>query len=75
MLVVQRVQVSSSAIASVGFDPPSNTLEVTFTSGRVYRYFSVPRSVVDAVLGAESVGAAFNRLVRDRYPATPVSGS
>ncbi len=54
-------------IASIGFDPSSNTLEVEFTTGRVYRYFAVPRSVPAAVLASESAGETFNRLVRDRY--------
>jgi hypothetical protein len=51
----------------LGYDDAANVLEVEFTTGRVYRYYAVPRSVVAEVRASDSVGAAFNRLVRDRY--------
>jgi lysyl-tRNA synthetase class 2 len=66
------MRIGSSAIAAVAFDERANTLEVEFRGGRVYRYSAVPRSVVDTVLASESVGAAFNALVRGRYPYVEV---
>jgi hypothetical protein len=65
---VRRTAVDSRSIAAVGYDDATNVLDVEFTTGYVYRYFGVPRSTVEAVLGAESVGRAFNVLIRGRYP-------
>jgi hypothetical protein len=64
---MQRVALSSSVIASVGFDPSTHTLDVRFHSGKNYRYFMVPASVYEALIRSESIGAFFNREIRDRY--------
>lgn len=37
---MQRVSVISSALASVGYDELTKTLEVLFHSGHVYQYWS-----------------------------------
>jgi len=44
------------------------TLEIEFCRGTVYRYFEVPRSVFDGLLGADSAGSYFNRYIRNRFP-------
>jgi hypothetical protein len=69
---VQRTQVSSSAIQSVGYDPETAVLEVEFTSGELYRYFAVPRSVHRELLKAESPGHYFGEHVREVYPTEHV---
>lgn len=70
---MQRVPVTSTSIASLGYDAATSTLEVEFETGAVYRYFAVPRAVHDALLKAESIGQTFNVVVRGRYPWTPVA--
>lgn len=65
---MRRVPVSSSVLASVGYDGDTALLEIEFTSGDVYRYFAVPPSVHRALLDAASPGAYFNRNISDRYP-------
>jgi hypothetical protein len=62
---MQRTRVDSEAIAGVGYE--GTTLEVEFTTGRVYRYFDVPREAHEALMRAESRGAYFNRWIRPRY--------
>jgi len=42
-------------------------LELTFRSGAIYRYFAVPRPVVDGLIAAESKGTYFNTHVRNRF--------
>jgi hypothetical protein len=69
---VRREPVASESIASIGYDPDAATLEVEFTSGRVYRYFAVPASAHRRLLAADSVGAHFNAEVRTRYPHAEV---
>jgi hypothetical protein len=64
---MQRLPVSSRSVASVGWDPTSRTLEIEFTSGRVYRYFEVPEIVYHGLVRAESIGQFLNERIRDRY--------
>lgn len=42
---MNRTSVTSSNIASIGYDPSSLTLEVEFTDGSIYQYFDVPEAV------------------------------
>jgi uncharacterized protein YndB with AHSA1/START domain len=62
---MRRTRVQSEAIRSVGHS--AATLEVEFTTGRVYRYFDVPVRVFEALMSAESHGEYFNRHVRNDF--------
>lgn len=61
---------NSSNISSVSYMPLQGTEEekgnitVTFKSGMVYSYSEVPLKVVDQMLNSESIGKAFNELIR-----------
>jgi hypothetical protein len=70
---MRRLGVESSAIRSVGYDADLAVLEVEFTSGDVYRYHAVPRSVHRALMDAESKGRYFVAHIRDVYPTVRVS--
>jgi lysyl-tRNA synthetase class 2 len=61
------IPVHSSLIRSVTYAADA-TLTVRFHSGAVYRYFTVPRSTLDAFLAATSKGTHFNRYIRDGFP-------
>jgi hypothetical protein len=65
---MKRAPVSSSSIASVGYEAGLATLEVEFASGAVYRYFAVPAAVHVQLMSAPSKGAFLNRFVRDVFP-------
>jgi hypothetical protein len=67
---VDRAPVSSSSIASVGYDAVTRILEVEFVHGHVYRYRDVPDPVVRAFLSAPSLGAYLNANIRDAYRCT-----
>ena len=41
---MDRTPVSSSNLASVGYDPSTKTLEIEFNDGAVYQYDDVPES-------------------------------
>jgi hypothetical protein len=64
---VRRTPVSSSTVASVGYNAANRTLEVEFTSGRVYRYFEVEKETHDGFLKAASKGTFFNAEIRGAY--------
>jgi hypothetical protein len=65
---VNRQPVTSSVLRSIGYDSNTAELEIEFTSGDVYRYYTVPGRVHRELLAADSPGAYFNTHVSDRYP-------
>lgn len=65
------VAVDSSWIASVTYASDA-TLIVRFRRGTVYRYRTVPRAIVEALLAAPSKGAYFTRRIRNAFPYTPI---
>ena len=72
---MQRTEVESTTLRSVGYESAERILELEFTSGAVYQYFDVPESVWQGLLKAESKGKYFNREIRDDYSALPVRAS
>jgi hypothetical protein len=64
---MDREQVKSSNIKSVGYDPEQKILEIEFKSGSVYQYEEVPEDVFQEMLVAESVGKYFNTQVKGIY--------
>jgi len=67
-----RTPVKSTVIASVGYDPDSNTMDVEFRTGRLYRYFLITPQVHTALMNAESIGRYFNAEIRDRFPCREI---
>ena len=53
--------VKSSDLKSVGYDPPTRTLEVEFKRGRVYRYEGVPPDIFEKMSSARSIGKFFHQ--------------
>jgi hypothetical protein len=64
---MERTRVSSSNLASVGFDPDSSTLQIEFKDGGIYNYLSVPAQHFDGLLSAGSAGRYFHLHIKDRY--------
>lgn len=62
-----RTSVSSSNLRSVGYDVATHTLEITFHSGGVYVYDSVPTEVHAGLMSAPSHGRYFDRHIKGRY--------
>lgn len=60
----------STVIRSFDYDPARSALDVTFVSGRRYRYADVPDKVADAFKSAPSKGRFFNARIRDAYRYT-----
>jgi len=58
------VQVSSSTILAVGFEPETQTLAVSFQSGTEYHYYNVDPSVFEGLCTAPSPGGYFDAYVK-----------
>lgn len=64
---MDRVEVVSRNIRSVGFEASSSTLEVEFNSGSVYQYLNVPESEYEGLMNVASKGRYLNRNIKGRY--------
>lgn len=64
---MQRIAVTSSNVAEVGYDPSSMTLEVAFHSGSIYQYFDVPGTVYIELMQATSVGKFLHAHIKNNY--------
>ena len=63
-----REPVISESIAAIGYDDDTETLEVEFVTGRVYRYRGVSQDVFEDFRQAPSKGAFFNQHIKNAYP-------
>ncbi len=55
---------SSSNLASVGYDPGSHILEVEFLNGSVYQYLGVPDYIYSGLMHASSHGSYLDANVK-----------
>jgi tyrosyl-tRNA synthetase len=56
---ILREKVESDSLASVGYSPETQTLEVEFNHGGIYRYYNIPAHEYDELKNAESHGTHF----------------
>lgn len=61
---MKRQSVSSSNLASVGYDSASSTLEIEFHNGGVYQYLNVPATIYNGLMNASSHGQYFDVYVK-----------
>jgi hypothetical protein len=59
--------VESSTLKAIAYDESLGLLRLEFRSRAVYDYVGVPLAVHEALLGAPSIGACFNEIVRGRF--------
>jgi hypothetical protein len=61
---MNRDQVSSSNLASVGYDAQTQTLEIEFLNGSIYQYFNVPEGIYSGLMSASSHGRYFDSYIK-----------
>ena len=69
---MNRHQVASSNIRSIGYHSPTQTLEVEFQSGSVYQYYGVPEFIHQKIMEASSKGQFLNLYIKNGYPYSRV---
>lgn len=65
---MNRTPVSSSNLASVGYDKASRTLEVEFHRSGVYQFSGIHPNTHRHLMSAGSKGKFFHKNIRDSYP-------
>jgi len=64
---MERIPVSSSSIASIGYDPEIPALEVEYRQGGIYRYQGVSQGVFEQLMNAPSKGTFINQQIKKFY--------
>jgi hypothetical protein len=67
-LGVTTSPVGSTAVKEFGYDAHSQSLLVTFTTGRSYAYKGVPLKTYQAMQNANSKGRFVNSAIKDKFP-------
>lgn len=57
----------SSVIKYFRYDPQKAVLKITFVTGKVYEYLSVPQEIYQNMKEAFSKGRFFNKHIRDHF--------
>ncbi len=66
---MDRRKVSSDKIRSVGYDAPSQLLEIEFTDGKIVQYSRVPSEVHRRLMAAPTAVSYFRDNIEDEYTA------
>lgn len=61
---MERMNVVSSNIRSIGYDASAMVLEVEFNNGAVYQYYNVPQYIFDGLMVADSHGRYLDQYVK-----------
>lgn len=61
---MDMIPVSSSNIASIGYDENTNTLRVSFLNGSLYDYHSVPSHLYHGLMNASSHGGYLDEYIK-----------
>lgn len=62
--IMQRQNVVSSNIKSIGYDSIRPILEVEFKTGLIYQYFGVPQHLYQGLMQASSHGEYFDTYIK-----------
>jgi hypothetical protein len=69
---IHHVQVTSSAIARVGYSKRQHALEVEFRNGAFYRYLDVPIQNYRELMAAPSKASYYDANIRHRFHSIQV---
>ncbi len=61
---MELIQVSSSNIAAIGYDPRNMTLQVQFLSGGLYEYYQISENIFNDFKNAGSKGTFFDQNIK-----------
>ncbi|MBY5537708.1 KTSC domain-containing protein [Rhizobium leguminosarum] len=68
-----RDPVGSSTIAAIGYDEPTETLEVEFLTGTVYQYYNIGAGLYQELMQSASKGQFLNTYIKNAYPYSRVA--
>jgi hypothetical protein len=64
---MERQPVKSNSIRAIGYDIATETLEIEFQDGALFRYLAVPEFLYHGLMVSDSKGGFFNTRLNRRY--------
>lgn len=64
---MERKPVTSSNIASIGYDENTSTLVIEFLNNSIYQYFDVPQQIYQGLMQADSHGQFLAQNIKGVY--------
>lgn len=64
---MERENVNSEMMISLGYEDSTSTLEIEFKRGEVWQYYDVPESVFQEMKVAESKGRFWHLNIKGQY--------
>lgn len=65
--MMQRQNVESTMVSTIGYDNETSTLEITFSkSGQIWEYYDVPENVYQEMITG-SIGQYFLKNIKNQY--------
>lgn len=61
------IEVKSSNIRSISYNPETEVLVVEYLNGSMYEYLKVPSSIYEGLVESESKGSFMNRMIKGTY--------
>ena len=66
---MERKNVNSGTIRSVGYDIREQVLEIEFTSGSIYQYSRVSPEIHRKLIAAPTIGSFFKNNIEEEFTA------
>jgi len=70
---MERMNVKSSNVASVGYNETQKIMEIEFHSGGIYQYLNVEKTTYLELMKASSKGKYFHNHILNKYPTKKIS--
>ncbi|MDQ7010071.1 MAG: KTSC domain-containing protein [Candidatus Gracilibacteria bacterium] len=64
---MQRINVVSSNIKSIGYNEDNFTLEIEFNDNSIYQYINVPKNEYESIMNSNSHGKYLNENIKGVY--------
>lgn len=65
---MERTRVKSNTIRTVGYDEPTQILEIAFQQGGTYQYFGVSKKIYDSMIKPSTTPEEYyERFIKNRY--------
>lgn len=64
---MERKQIISSNIKSIGYDSSLSLLEIEFNKGGLYQYHNVPTNIFNSLMRTTSKGTFFHQFIERNY--------
>lgn len=65
--VAEPIQLNSSHLKEMSYDPETQELEIRFLSGRAYIYRGVPEQIAHGLANARSAGSFFHYQIKNAF--------